>query len=277
VFNALGLNLLQGRKLTDRDAESSESVAVISSQVAQKLFDRPDAVGQIVQVQDFRTPGASSTAPWHSATIVGIVADVDVGTPGSRERGLLIAPLRDPLDARLIVGARMADGPAASATWLRDVVSRIDRDLPLVEVRTGASLLNVETMFARVGSILTSSLGLLALLLGLVGLSGVLAHNVASRTREIGIRMALGAERQAVLSMVMSDGMRPALAGLAIGAVISFPATRVLGVVGNRLGGVPVSAIIGIPIVFIGAGLLACFMPARRAARVDPNVALRDL
>ena len=214
VIGTLGLTVLRGRAITNRDAEGDEHVAVVSAQVAQKVLGRPDAVGQVVQVRQFGSAAAGSTSEWQSTTIVGIIADVDVGAPGRRDRGMIIVPTRDHLDAQVVVAARMTSGRAESAGWLRDVVSRVDRGLPLVEVRTGSSLLNVETMFARVGSLLTSSMGGLALLLGLVGLSGVLGHTVASRTREIGIRMALGAERRRVLRMVIADGMRPVAAGL---------------------------------------------------------------
>jgi ABC-type antimicrobial peptide transport system permease subunit len=166
---------------------------------------------------------------------------------------------------------------ATSASWLRDVVKRVNRDLPLVDVRTGTSLIDTETMFVRVGSTMTAWLGGIALLLGLVGLSGVLGHMVTSRTREIGIRIALGAGRRRVLRMIMVDGLWPVALGLVAGIAASFAVAQLLRGTISRLGGIPTFALVLIPLLLIAASLIACALPARRAAGVDPNVALREL
>lgn len=279
VFPALGLNVVAGRAFADQDGDRAELTAVISRSLADHFFPPGMAVGAELQLRrdgTDQTIKGGSNWEWKSLRIVGVMDDVDVSSPGSRETGLIVVPFAQWPMARPIVGARMK-AHAASADWMKDVVRQVDRQLPLVEARTGDSLLRLETMLVRVGTVLTVSMGAMALALGLVGLSGVLSHMVTTRTREIGIRIALGADMTRVLRLIVMDGMRPVAMGLAAGTVFAWLAAKASGSLVTRLGGMPPLLMVMILVLMFVAGFIACLVPARRAARVDPNVALRNL
>ena len=268
----LGLRLLRGRWLSDRDQTASEMPVLVGDQVIRQSFPASDPVSQTIAIRR----NALDRPEFLTARIAGVIDDVDTGIPGSRERGVLVVPIHRWAESRINITARMTE-TATSASWLRDVVGRVSRDLPLVDGRTGSSLIDTETMFVRVGSTLTAWLGSIALLLGLVGLSGVLGHMITSRTREIGIRIALGAGGRRMLRMIMVDGMWPVAIGLGMGVIASVGIAQLLRSTISRLGGIPTFAFVLIPLLLIVASLIACALPARRAARVDPNVALREL
>jgi predicted permease len=279
IFTGLGFRLLRGRAFGASDQVAGEPPVVLSQQVARRLFDGSDPVGKTVVIRRSRAgadPNVLDRQEMMTARVAGVIEDVDASVPGSRERGLLVVPVGRWAEPRITITARMSEA-ATSASWLRDVVKRVNRDLPLVDVRTGTSLIDTETMFVRVGSTMTAWLGGIALLLGLVGLSGVLGHMVTSRTREIGIRIALGAGRRRVLRMIMVDGLWPVALGLVAGIAASFAIAQLLRGTISRLGGIPTFALVLIPLLLIAASLIACALPARRAAGVDPNVALREL
>ena len=275
VTSALGLRVVAGRPLTVADEASGAPGVMVSEEIARQLFGRTDVSGRTVHLRRSRYVGREVRDDEFQATIVGVIADVDLVSPGQELRGLLVVPAVRWMDSRMVVVARM-NSRAESAAWMRDLVRRLDRDLPVLEARTGESLLSAETMFARVGSVVTTSLGVAALLLGLIGLAGVLGHSVAMRTREIAIRVALGAGRDRVLRLVIRDGMRPVVIGLVLGVAAGVGTTQSLRAAFGRLGGLPLEGVVVIPAALALAGLVACFIPARRAAAIDPNVALRQ-
>lgn len=275
--NGLGLTITRGRALTRADQETNRAVCLIGEGAAARLFDQRDPVGHVVYQHRSVVENGAATERWLELTIVGVVADVDVGAPGDRTRGILVVPFDSSAGQAVIVTARLGNGVPVSASWMRDVVARVDRTLPLVEVRAGPSLLRAETMFSRVGALLTSAMGLLAALLAVAGLSGVLGHMVASRVREIGVRIALGARPRQVVRMVLIDGLKPVCIGILAGIAAAWVATMATGALVARFGGFRPAAGLTILGFMLGAGAIASFLPARRASRVDPNVALREL
>jgi ABC-type antimicrobial peptide transport system permease subunit len=161
---------------------------------------------------------------------------------------------------------------------MRRTVNAIDPDLVILEAGTAASLVGARHLVLRVGAWAAGALGGLALLLAMTGLYGVLSELVLRRTRELGIRMALGADARRLVRMVLADGTRPVLVGLGIGlsaGIVLRLAFRPLFI--RMLPAFDPSMIALVPLTFIAAALLAAYLPARRAARVDPNVALRHL
>jgi ABC-type antimicrobial peptide transport system permease subunit len=168
--------------------------------------------------------------------------------------------------------------PEAFVGQLRAAIASVDPDLALVQIGTGLALAGPNTTFPRIVSASASLLGLTALVLALAGLYGVLSQVVAGRTREIGVRLALGAGAPAIRRMVIAQGLSPVVIGLVAGLGFGLIARAAMQPFFLRL--VPatdVTLMILLPALFLGAGLVACYLPARRASRIDPNVALRNL
>jgi putative ABC transport system permease protein len=161
-----------------------------------------------------------------------------------------------------------------STTAVREAIWAVDRDQPVWKIRSMAALLDHDLAPRRFTARLTAGFALLALLLALIGVYGVMSYVVAQRTREIGIRMALGAARGEVVRLVVGRGLRIVAAGTGLGLVAAYAGARVIE---RQLFGVPaadLTTFVAVPLVLVGVAAVACWVPARRAARVDPAIAL---
>jgi ABC-type antimicrobial peptide transport system permease subunit len=170
---------------------------------------------------------------------------------------------------------RTSGRPEAAISSVRSQVQSLDTNLALTNVNTIEELIDQGLYAPRIGAALLSVFGALALLLAVVGVYGVLSYSVNQQTREIGIRMAMGAQTGRVLKLVVGQGMRLALAGLALGLVIALAAMRVLSTLLFGVSAHDPVIFVGVSIVLMAAAILACYIPARRAMKVDPMVALR--
>jgi putative ABC transport system permease protein len=170
---------------------------------------------------------------------------------------------------------RTSGGPEAVISSVRGQVQSLDTNLALTNVNTIEELIDQGLWAPRVGAALLSVFGALALLLAVVGVYGVLSYSVNQQTREIGIRMAMGAQTGRVLKLVVRQGMRLALAGLILGLVIALAAMRVLSTLLFGVSWHDPLIFVGVSVVLMTAAVLACYIPARRAMKVDPMVALR--
>jgi predicted permease len=277
VFATWGVKILQGRGFDDRDTASSEPVVVLTEPLARRLFPGGSAVGQHVVLRWGGRTG-QPVPPIQTVTVIGIASDTDFGEVGNRGGGFPYLPLSQHYQPGMTLTVRTARDPAALVDSLKRLVHRIDPELPVVDAEAASALGGARTLVLKVAAGAAGLLGWLALVLSMAGLYGVLSELVLRRTRELGIRMALGADTRHVLRMVLLDGTRPVLAGLGIGLVC--------GIV-LRLGFRPLFIrllpafdpwiVTLVPVAFIAAALLAAYVPARRASRVDPNVALRHL
>lgn len=210
--------------------------------------------------------------------VVGVTAVTDVGVVGERRRGVIYIPWSQHFEPRIAVVARAAAEPAAAVETVRTALNRVDPELGVIDSGTGIAMGGASNLVLKVMATLTGMLGMLALLLAMVGLYGVLSHLVAGRTREVGIRMALGASASRVRRMIVRDGLRPVAAGIIIGLGAGALARMALRPVFVRLlPALDSTVLLVVPVLFLAAGAAACYLPARRAARVDPNVALRHL
>ena len=265
VVEALGLRLEGGRGFDEVEASSTAPVVVISRTIAQRTFGATDVVGRTIYV---------GTEP---REIIGVVADTDWTRLGARDAGLLVEPGLPDLSRSAVLVARARRDPGIAMVNLRETLRRLDPALPVVETTTGEAIVAQEMLVEQIGSRVVAALGAFALLLALIGLSGLLSYLVASRRREIGLRMALGADRRRVVRLVLSGGLRPvvfgALVGLGAGAALS----AFVGFSFYRREPFDWTGLVAVPLVLLPAAVLACYLPARRAARVDPNVALREL
>jgi putative ABC transport system permease protein len=270
-FETLGLTILDGRGFRATDAAGTPIVAVVNEQVAGHYWPGQDPLGK-----RFRLDGANG--PW--AQVVGVVKTskyLFIMEP-PREFVYLAFRQRPVRQAYLI--AESAGDPAALAAPLRDMVHRLDAGQPIFNVRTMEAFydLRIRSQLTMIAGLIIA-MGTMALALSVVGLYGLVAHAVGRRTREIGIRMAIGAARFEVLCMVLKQGMALTLAGLGVGLVAGAGVGRLLGAVfpGGPAGDGRMD-LLAFPIVaaaVLGVTFVASYVPARRASRVNPTEALR--
>lgn len=264
-FRSLGITLVAGRDFNDQDAAGAPKVAIINEKMAQNFFGSANPIGRKIGTED-----------QPDTVIVGVARDaqyLSLREPALRHFYEPIA--QQPRLFDLTMHIRTAGEPTAVIDLVRAQVQQLDAHLPLYEVKTLASQIDESITQERLVTYLCGVFGLLATLLTALGLYGVLAFSVAQRTREIGIRVALGAQARDVFKLIIGQGMLLVTVGVALGLAVSFALTRL---VASLLFGVtPTNAA---TFVSVSAGLsllalLACYIPARRATKVDPLVALR--
>jgi predicted permease len=277
-FTTLRIPLVAGRDLNASDTATSQRVVVVTESTARRLWPGRDAVGQYLIWQRGRPDIPSSTPPQMTKLlVVGVARDLKGGgKPRGETPALAIyAPLQQRYMPGFTVFARTSEG-SRTLNAIRAVVASMDPNLPVLAA--GAleqQLLAPPVIQLQVAASVSGSVGLIGLLLAAIGLYGVTAYNVARRTREIGIRIALGAERGDVVGMVLRQGMTLVAIGSAIGLLLAAGVGRLLR---SMLFGLPTLdplAFGGAVVLFAAIGLLACYVPARRATRVDAMEALR--
>jgi len=268
-FRALGIGLTDGREFDQRDSNRSEPVVIVSRSLARRFWPGRSAVGQRID------PGFSGTG-WCS--IVGVVGDVKQGGLASDAPLTIYMPYEQGpsfLLSFMAIAVRTDGDPFALVNSVRTEVQSVDPEIPVFGVSSMEELISKSVSEPRFNSVLLASFAGLALLLAAVGIYGVIAYSVTQRTHEIGIRMALGAEPRRVAKRIVEEGARLALIGIALGIVLSLVLARLIA---NFLFGVTAtdpSTFCGVSILLTLVALAACYIPARRAAKVDPMVALR--
>jgi predicted permease len=267
-FHVMSIPLLSGRLFDQRDSMSSPSVTIISKAMAQRYFPSQEPLGKQIT---FGFP----PAPGVMHEIVGIVGDVRDDSLGQDPRPMVYVPyVQAPFwGANVVVKSTLS--PSSVAATIRQEVQEIDKDLPVTDVAMMPDIIEASVAQPRFRTSLLGLFGAMALVLAATGIFGVISYSVSRRTNEIGIRVALGASRGAILRMVLRETLLLTFAGLAVGLPCALAASRLLG---NMLFGVSASdpatlAIVAITLAAVAA--LAGYIPARRAMRVDPMVALR--
>jgi putative ABC transport system permease protein len=267
-FRALGAPLLRGRFFADSDTLEAQPVALVDEAAARRFWGSEDPVGR-----RFKQGGLASTAPW--VTIVGVVGDVKTEGFDQPDQPHLYVCLFQNVGYSMAVYLRADGDPKGLTQALRREVQSVDPNLPVFGERTMEDIVSSSLAQRRFALQVVGAFGVLALLLAGVGVYGVVAYSVSQRTREIGIRLALGASSGAILRWVFSQGMRLALLGTAAGLVGALALTRLLrGLLFGVSAADPVTYA-GLAVLLAGVALLACYIPARRATKVDPMVALR--
>jgi macrolide transport system ATP-binding/permease protein len=265
-FKTLGVPLLSGREFTYQDREGAPRVAIINETLARELFPNTNPIGQRLRVL-LRQPSS-----WE---IIGVVKDSKYRSLGEDSMPYIFLPyLQNPQPA-MALHVQTSGNPKELAAAVRREVQALDPNLPAFNAMSLADNIDISLFPSRFGAVLLGVFGFLALLIASIGIYGVMSYGVSERTHEMGIRMALGARGSDVLRLVISQGMWLALIGVAIGAGLALAVTRV---VKSYLYDVSVTdplTFIGIASLLIVVALLACYVPARRATRVDPLKALR--
>jgi putative ABC transport system permease protein len=264
-FRVMGMRMIAGREFDDRDNENSPKVVIISEATARRHFPGENPIGK--RLGNGRPDG------W--AEIVGVTADVKNFGLSQDARVSAFFPVRQRPSRFMFVVARTTAAPLGVAPALRGAVAGLDRNLAVAGLSAMEEIAAQSIGQERFTLLLLSVFAALALLLSMAGIYGVMSYAVAQRTREIGVRMALGAEAGNVLRLVIGQGMRLALIGIGIGAAAALALSRLMKAL---LFGVSATD----PLTFLGVGatlalvaLLACYLPARRASKVDPMIALR--
>jgi predicted permease len=269
-FSAVGTPILRGRAFLESDDANSAPVTVISESMARKFWPGRDPLGKQVGPRSPIYP---------AATIVGIAADVKRISLRDDPPPEMYVPYTQkiwPSLETMNIVLRTTEDPAAVATSAREAVESVDPDLPLANVKPLEEVVKASMTSTRFTMLLLAAFGALALLVATVGMYGVVSYSVAHRTREIGIRMSLGARRRDILQLVLGQGARLAGLGIAIGLAASLGVTQGMR---NSLYGVrptdPVT-FAAVSLLLLCVSLLACYVPARRAMRVDPATTLRQ-
>ncbi|HLH56832.1 MAG TPA: ABC transporter permease [Verrucomicrobiae bacterium] len=264
-FRTLGIPLLQGRDFTSQDGTNSSPVLIVDQTFARNFKLGANPVGRFVNVGD----GAQK------AEIVGMVKDVKRRDLASAPRGEMYRPYLQNCWGYMNLIVRTRRSPEDITRAVRFELDQLDKDLPIQEVRTVTQLLDSALQQRRLSVELVSGFGGLALLLTAIGLYGVLAYNVGQRSREIGIRMALGAQKSQVLSLVIAHGIRLTLVGIGFGVITALALTRVIGSLLYEVKSSDPMTYLVVSFLLLVVGLFACWLPARRATRVDPIQSLR--
>jgi predicted permease len=275
IFETLGVPIVHGRGLDPRDIAGSEPVVVLSEATARALFDTPNAVGRQVQLQRRRMVGESDH-PVETLTVVGIAADTDTGSAGRRDHGTTFLPLAQHYEDQLVISVRTAD-PARLVADIRNAIASVDPQLAISRIGTGTAVAGPSLTFLRMTLALFGTLAAFTMMLALAGLSGVLSQIVAGRRREIGVRMALGADPSRVRRLVVWEGMSPVVLGLVLGLGLGAIGRLALQPLLGRLTPAADAAVLGsVAVLFVLVGVAVCYVPARRAARVSPSLSLRS-
>jgi putative ABC transport system permease protein len=268
----MGIPLLSGRDFTPADTATAPKVAIVSESMARHYFEGEDPVGR-----HFRFTGEDST----DVEIAGVVKDIltefreEQNQRSPRAAYIPFTQAPATMTGQAVVEVRAAENAGVIAGAMREVARRLDKDLPVGAVTTQNEIVDQSLGRPRALTQLTTLLGLLALLMASIGLYGTMSHAVVQRTKEIGIRMAMGAERLSVLRLVLREGLLLTLGGISGGLVLGAALTRLLSSQLYGLSATDPLTFVAVSLLLAGVALLASYIPARRATRVDPMVALK--
>ena len=270
-FETLGIRLLAGRDFRHEDDGSARNVGIVNETLARQFWPGKDAVGQRLR------PMSEDAGPEAVIEIVGVARDSKYVTVGEAPRPFLYRPLAQAYTPRLTILAKSNDAPAAAIAAIKGEVRALDPGLAVFNTIPLAEATAISLLPSRVAGTLVGSLGLLALALAGLGLYGVLSFLVHSRTREIGVRVALGAGPGAVAALVIRQALTWTFTGIALGMTLAFAMTRFIGAFLYGVSATDPLTFAGVLIALAFVACLAAAIPARRATRLDPLTALRTL
>src|SRR5262245_22313443 len=266
-FHAVGIPILTGRDFTDADARDSMKVTIIDDRLAREYWPNESPLGKRVR---FGPP--ENNEPWH--TIVGVVGAVKSESLSLTLRKTVYLPYAQIAINDMALAVRVAN-PENLAPAIRVQVRAVDPDQPVIDVRTMTEVISRSVWQPRLYAILFGVFAAVAVALASVGVYGVMAYSVSERTREIGIRVALGAQRHDVLKLVVAQGLKLALIGAGIGLAGALALTRLMQSLLFEVSATDPTTFAGLAALLSVVALVACYLPARRATKVDPMVALR--
>jgi predicted permease len=264
-FETMRIPLLSGRDFTDFDRENTTPVAIINQAMANLVWPGQEALGKRFAV--VQEPNLLQ--------VVGVVGTTVIGQIGEDPQPVAYFPMRQQYSPFATLVVRTNNNPEPLIGAVRAQVQPIDKNLAFTNAQTVQQILGQGLWAARMGAALLGLFGALALILASIGIYGVLAYSVAQRTSEIGLRMALGAQPRQVLGLVLRQGMLLALIGAGVGVLVALPVARMAGSLLYGVSATDPITYASITLLLMGIALLACYLPAYRATRIDPLKALR--
>jgi predicted permease len=267
-FNAMGIALRNGRAFTSQDARPGAGVVIVNEAFEKRHFPGQSAVGKRI-----RFAGPSAGAPW--LTVAGVVSDVRQDGLAKEVTPEVYSPLIEDMGGELSFVIRTAGKPDHLIPAVRAVAAEVEPNESLHNVMTMEQRLTNTTTSRRLNTALLGCFAAVALLLAVVGIYGVMSYAVTQRRREIGVRMALGAQKSDVLGLIIHGGLRLTLLGVSIGLAGAFALTRYLSSQLYSVKATDPVTFLTVAVALTGVALLASWLPARRATKVDPMVALR--
>jgi len=265
-FNAMQIPILEGRDFDDRDQQKTQRVAIVNQRMAQMLWPGESAVGKRILI------GADSKDPLE---VVGVVKTGKYRNLAEDPKPFFYYALSQRRPSTMAMVIRPSVDPTSLVGAIRREVQALDRRVPVFGVKTMDEHKTYALWAPNMAASFSLAFGVVAILLSSVGLYSVMAYIVSQRTREVGIRMALGANRGDVMRMITRQGMKLAAVGVGIGLLLALTLAQVLSAVLIGISGYDVTIFVLVPTLLAGVALVACYLPARRATKVDPLVALR--
>jgi len=263
-LEALGVRLIEGRTFNPQDDANGAPVIIVNQRMAEHFWPGQSALGKIVH-----TAGKDRQ-------VIGVVANGKYRSLGEDPTDVMFLPERELSTSGLAIVARTSGDPQAVLRRIQQIVRAEDPDLPVFDVRTMEDHMGIALLPARLGGTVLGLFGVLGLVLAAVGIYGVMAYSVAQRSRELGIRVALGADRSRVLRLVLAEGLKLAAIGTVLGLVGAAAAARLVRGLLYNVSSLDPIAFAGVPLLLMGVAALAVYIPARRAAGVEPMRVLKS-
>jgi putative ABC transport system permease protein len=264
-FRTMQIPLLKGREFTSQDRKGSPGVVIINEALARSQWPNQDPIGKRFRIGFEKEP----------REIVGVVGSIKQTTLDAEVRPAMFMPHLQSPNGGMTVLVRTTGEPLAIAAAVREQVRGLDKEVPVTHIRTMDQVFGASVAQPRFSMLVVALFALLALVLSAVGIYGVMAYSVSRRAHEIGVRMALGARRGQVLKLVLKEGMTLVALGIAIGLFGAFALTRLLATLLFGVSAKDPITFIAVSTLLAAVAFIACYIPARRATKVDPLVALR--
>jgi putative ABC transport system permease protein len=271
-FKTLGVPILSGRAFDERDRDGAPEVVIVNDALAKKYFAGVDPIGRRLKVGGPERPIGPKN-PW--LTVVGVVGDVKYSGLAAAPEPTYYLPFHQNTWRGQYIAVRAARDPGTLANAVRDVVASLDKDIPVTRLKTMDELMTASVAPPRFRTVLVTLFAVVGVLLAAIGIYGVMAYAVAERTHELGVRIALGADRASVLRLVLGESMVLAAIGIAVGLGGAFAAARLIQSLLFGVTSTDAVTFIATSVLLAATALVASYVPARRAMRVDPMIALR--
>ncbi len=265
-FQVMGIPLVRGRQFSGKDAEGATPAVIINQAMAERYWPSSDALGKRVSVTGKKGPYLE---------VVGIVKTGKYRSLGEPPLPYLYKPLSQEYASKMVLVVRSQGEPRALTSPVRSMLSSMDDNLPVSQITSLAQQVDLSLMPARTGAMCLGGFGLLALILAAIGIYGVASYMVTQSSREIGIRMVLGAQRKDIIKLVIREGMVIVVIGISVGLIISVGMARIISSFLYGVSAVDIASFVGIPLLLAAVALLATFTPAMKASGLDPQLAIR--
>jgi putative ABC transport system permease protein len=273
-FSTLGIRVIKGRALSDRDTRNSPPVLMINERFARRYFPDEDPIGQHILIQEI-VPGKTELGPDISWEVVGMIGDEKIGGPADdQSAGVYVSHQQTPVYG-MVLNVRASLDPLTLQRSITAAIHSVSKDQAITDIRTVEQIRDVAMAGRRLQSVLLAVFGAVALVLAGLGVYGVISYSVAQRTREMGIRAALGASKPSLLRLVFNRGAWLTAIGLAIGLAGALALTRLMGNLLYTVSPRDPATMTAVAFTLAAVAGLASYVPARRATKIDPVVALR--